>query len=117
MKFNILSVIIILLMYTVYHCKSLYNTADFSFSEQNLTFSTGDTAGEQRCGFANITDDNTVENNESFLVSFTTSDHVVEFASDQSTQTEVTIIDNDGTKHLMATFVLVLSHIPSMLQL
>ena len=85
-------------MYTSrYHYKYLYNTADFSFSGQNLTFSTGDTIGEQQCGFANITDDSTVENNETFLVSFTTTDPVVEFASDQATQTEVTIIDNDGT--------------------
>ena len=95
------------LMYTRYH---FYNTADFSFSGQNLTFSTGDTIGEQQCGFANITDDSTVENNETFLVSFTTNDPVVEFASDQSTQTEVTITDNDGTNHFNGYLCVALSH-------
>ena len=37
-----------------------------------------------------------VENNETFIVFFMTTDPVVEFVPDQSPQTLVTIIDNDG---------------------
>lgn len=71
--------------------------ADFNFTNQNnITFSTGDTVGEQQCVLVNITDDDTVEKNETFLVSFTTVDPVVVFASDQLSQTEVVIIDDDG---------------------
>lgn len=69
---------------------------DFSVGDQTLTFSTGNTIGIERCGTANITDDSVVENNETFIVFFMTTDPVVEFVPDQSPQTLVTIIDNDG---------------------
>ena len=56
----------------------------------------GNTIGEERCGLVNINDDTTVENNETFISSFTTTDPVVEFVSGQPLQAIVTIIDNDG---------------------
>ena len=68
-------------------------TVDVSLSNQTITFTAGDTAGAQRCGLISITDDSTVENNETFAVSYTATDPVVELMADQ---TPVTIIDNDS---------------------
>lgn len=72
------------------------HTADFSPINQTLIFSTGGTTGDEQCGFVTITDDSTVENNETFLVFFTTNDPVVDFLSSQPQQSVVTIIDDDG---------------------
>ena len=76
--------------------------ADFNFIDQNLTFTTGDTLirGE-RCGSVEIIDDDTVENDETFAISFMTSDPVVEFSSSLLPQTIVNITDNDSKSHIL----------------
>ena len=80
-------------------------TADFTTSDQTLTFTVGDTIGAQLCGFVNITDDITVENNETFLATFTSTDPAVDFLSGEPLQSIVTIIDNDGK--LMSELLLI----------
>lgn len=76
----------------------LHIVGDFNFTNQTLTFSTGDTAGVNQCGLIDVIDDSTVENNEIFAISFTTSDSVVEFSSDQTT---VNITDNDSKSQIL----------------
>ena len=70
--------------------------ADFNFTNQTLTFSTGDTVGVEQCGLIDVINDNTVENNEAFAVSFMTSDSAVEFSSGLLPLTVVNITDNDS---------------------
>ena len=76
------------ILYTI-----LIYTVDFSLSNQTITFTASDATGAQRCGLVTITDDSTVENNETFAVFFASMDPMVELVSDQTT---VTIIDNDS---------------------
>ena len=80
-------------------------TADFTTINQTLTFTVGYTIGAQLCGFVNITDDTTVENNETFLATFTSTDPAVEFLSGEPLQSIITIIDNDGK--LMSKLLLI----------
>jgi hypothetical protein len=85
----------------------LHVAADFNFTNQTLTFSSGDTIGAEQCGLIEIINDDTVENDEIFAVSFITSDPVVEFSSGLLPQTIVNITDNDSKLHnLLHTIIL-----------
>ena len=79
--------------------------ADFNFTNQTLTFSSGDTIGAEQCGLIEITDDDIVENDETFGVSFTTSDPVVEFSSGLQPLTTVNITDDDGKSYILPLYM------------
>ena len=79
----------------------LHIAADFNFTDQTLTFTSGDTIGGEQCGSIEIIDDDTVENDETFAISFMTSDPVVEFSSSLLPQTIVNITDNDSKSHIL----------------
>ncbi len=77
----------------------LHVAADFNFTNQTLTFSSGDTIGAEQCGLIEIIDDDTVENDEILALSFMTSDPVIEFSSGPVPQTIVNITDNDSKSY------------------
>ncbi len=71
--------------------------ADYtSLSFLTLTFPEGSSVGDSRCTAIVITDDDAVENTESFTVSLSTNDSRVDF-SPICTSAPVDIQDSDGT--------------------
>lgn len=84
----------------------LHIAADFNFTNQTLAFSSGDTVGAEECGLIEVIDDDTVENDETFAISFMTSDPVVEFSSGLLPMTVVNITDNDSKSYILPHTIL-----------
>ena len=75
----------------MYHAGEDYN-ADMSA----LSFLPGSLSGSVACLNISITDDNTVEGDERFFVYLTVDNPLDTINGDNTTQAEVTIVDNDG---------------------